>query len=142
MQKNILEKYKDRVKFSNEKPPVFDQCVELFGISWDNTIFAYGDTIHGKDLQNLTDHVIEHEMVHLKQQGGNPIAWWEKYLIDKDFRLSQEIEAYQREYRYLRGKSFDRNGLHNLVRWWSRNLSGKAYGNITTFKEAYNLITK
>lgn len=142
MQKDILEKYQGKVKISEEKPPVFEQCQELFGISWDTTVFAYGDTIHVKDKKNLTDHLIEHEMVHLKQQGGNPQAWWEKYLVDSEFRLSQEIEAYQREYRYLRGKSFNREGLHRLVRFWAYNLSGSIYGNLTTFKDAYNLIIK
>lgn len=142
MQKNILEKYKDKVKFSEEKPPVYDQCVELFGISWNNTVFAYGDTIHCKSIDKLTDHLIEHEMVHLKQQGGNPQVWWERYFVEGNFRLEQEIQAYQREYRYLRGKSFNKEELHKLVRMWAINLSGGFYGDLTTYKEAYNLITK
>lgn len=29
------------VNIVDSKPPVFRQCEELFGISWDNTTFAY-----------------------------------------------------------------------------------------------------
>lgn len=127
------------IKYSNEKPPVFDMCVEKFGISWDSTIFAYGDTVHAKHPP--TEDIMVHEAVHLKQQNGNPMEWWDKYLNDSEFRLNQEIPAYRKQYYFLKGK-IDRNTLDKKVRMWCEALSSRFYGNVTDYQTAYKLITK
>lgn len=128
-------------KLSNEKPPIYDRCVEKFGIDWHTTIFAFGDTIHAQYPHRLSKDIIEHEKVHLKQQNGNPIDWWEKYFEDNEFRLSQEIPAYKRQYRVLREYA-DRNDVARCVDFWASNLSGKGYGYLIDKQEAIKLITK
>lgn len=124
---------------SSEKPPVYDMCVEQFGISWTNTIFAYGDTIHAEYPERLSKDIIEHEKIHLKQQGGNPESWWERYFVDSEFRLSQELEAYQRQYRVLREYE-DKNELVRKVYFWADMLSGKQYGYLISKEEAIKKI--
>lgn len=130
-------------KLSNEKPPVYDRCVEKFGIQWENTIFAYGDTIHAQYPERLGKDIIEHEIIHLKQQAdvGGVDIWWERYFADDKFRLAQEIPAYQRQYRVLREYT-DKNELIRHVYFWASNLSGKGYGFLISRDEAIKLITK
>jgi len=86
------------IKISADKPPVYDRVKDAFGADWDDgLIITYGDTIHVKGGVGLTKDLIAHEAVHVGQQTlypGGVDAWWDRYLVDKDFRLSQEQEAY------------------------------------------------
>lgn len=126
---------------SNEKPPVFDRCVEQFGISWSGTIFAYYPNIHAEYPERLSKDIIEHEKIHLRQQediGGVEI-WWDRYFTDDEFRLSQELEAYQRQYRVLREYE-DKNELVRKVYFWADMLSGKQYGYLISKEEAIKKI--
>lgn len=126
---NRLVKIKgDDVTILNTKPPVFEQCKEMFGIDWDYTTFAYYPSIHTKDPNSLSDDIIQHEYIHLKRQKeiGTEV-WWEKYLTDNQFRLDEELLAYRRQYNYLKER-MDRNELHRLVMFWSHTLGSKSYG--------------
>lgn len=67
-------------------------------------IFAYGDKIYNPSKIPVYEDVVEHEKVHIKQQSQytSPDYWYTKYLLDKDFRLDQEVEAYSRQYLFLK----------------------------------------
>jgi len=125
---------------SKEKPPVFQACVDKFGISWNGgVIFTYGDTIHCKF--RVGPQKIAHEKVHIKQQFAYGVeAWWDRYLADEQFRLEQELEAYKAEiswvytkcrYIGLRARIFDA-----IV----ADLSSFMYGKIVTPEEARKLL--
>ncbi len=89
---------------SNEKPPVYERCHKVFGADWDKGItITYGDSVHCKfDISQVADLLV-HERVHIRQQTemGKDI-WWERYFTDKEFRLSQEIEAYKAQIAWMR----------------------------------------
>lgn len=125
---------------THSKPPIFDKCEKEFGITWDNTIFAYLPNIHAK--YSLTDDLIEHEMVHLKQQQelGDVENWWQIYFDDPPQRLKWELEAYRRQYNFLKAK-ISRNELFDKVHSWSSMLSGKFYGYLIDYREAIKEIT-
>ena len=90
------------MKIVNEKPPIFDKIVKAgMSPSLDSTIFTYGDTIYNPSGRPIPDHLIAHEARHFKQQGNDPAAWWDKYLVDKEFRFEQEAEAYANQYKFL-----------------------------------------
>lgn len=103
------------VNYSNQKPPVYDRCVRLFGADWEKgTIFTYGTTIHCK--YDIPDHLKAHEGVHVRQQlafKGGAEAWWEKYFEDQLFRMSQEIEAYKEQIEYAK-KTMNRDNRRKL----------------------------
>lgn len=86
------------IKISADKPPVYDRLKEVFGVEWDEgLVVTYGDTIHVKGGIGLTKDLLAHEATHVGQQTlypGGVEAWWDRYLADKEFRLSQEQEAY------------------------------------------------
>lgn len=84
-------------------PPNIDE-IRSFITPTETAVYTYGDTIYNPNGGKVYEDVIEHEKVHIKQQSEytSPSIWWTKYLIDKDFRLEQEIEAYNKQYLFLK----------------------------------------
>ena len=131
------------VTISHSKPDIFDECEKEFGISWENTIFAVDNHIHTK--YTVGYDVIEHELVHIKQQrdiGGQEI-WWDIYFKHPPQRLDWELEAYRHQYQFLKKKNtLNKDQLFKVVSFWARNLSSKVYGNLIGLNEAIKEITK
>ncbi len=129
------------IKFEhNEKPPIYEKCVEAFGVDWDKgVIFTYGNTIYSKF--QIDPIKVSHEMIHVRQQSeiGKEI-WWEKYLSDPKFRLDQEIEAYLEENKMI-DKIKDRNLRFRIKQANARDLS-RGYGDIISFYEAFKILNK
>lgn len=125
----------------HSKPAIFDQCEKLFGISWENTIFAVYPHIHSKHY--LTDDIIEHELVHMQQQldFGGVDDWWETYFASTGRRLDWELEAYKHQYQFLKRKNtLNKAQLFNKVNFWASNLSGKTYGHLISLQDAIKQI--
>ena len=124
----------------HSKPPIFDRCEKEFGISWDNTIFAYKPHIHSKFA--LTDDIIEHELVHIQQQTMGAEKWWQIYFDDPPQRLAWELEAYKVQYQLLkRRNTLNKQQLFDKVQFWASNLSGETYGHVISLQEAIKQIT-
>ena len=125
------------MKFSREKPPVWDRLVEAFGASWETTAVTYGVVVHSK--RPLIEDLKVHERVHVRQQceyPGGPWAWWSMYILSKEFRLSQELPAYQAQFRWIlenvRDYQFKKRRIETLI----DDLSGPLYGGLITKAEA------
>jgi len=86
------------IKIKIKKPPIYESACAAFSLDLRNIIFTYGDTIYNPSNLKLNDHTIEHEKVHMQQQGDHPDLWWGKFLRDPQFRIQQEAEAYGRQY--------------------------------------------
>lgn len=131
------------MKISHDYPPNIEAIRKVFDIKDRNDIvFTYGDTIHNPSKGKLTDSLIAHELVHTGQQALEPDKWWEKYLEDPAFRLSQEVEAYQEQYRFFISRYKDRNRRAVFLYKIASDLSGKMYGNMIEYRKAVELITK
>ena len=118
-------KRQTEVQHSTDKPPIWDELVERYHPSWERTAVAYGDTIHAKYLP-LPPDVEVHERIHLKQQGYTKEGakeWWDKYINDTEFRLEQELEAYQGQYKFLQRTLKDKNQLNKKVLHLAHTLS-------------------
>ena len=91
------------IKIKEEYPPNIDLIREYLEPP-KGSIFAYDEIIYNPDKIQVYEDVIEHEKVHFKQQARftSPDYWYIKYLIDKDFRKEQEIEAYSAQYQFLK----------------------------------------
>ena len=97
------------IKTSTGKPPanLYGRCRDAFGVDWEkNIIITYGDTAYCRI--KIPEDTLIHEEVHVRQQQnlGKDI-WWEKFFADKKFRLSQELEAYQAQYDFVK-KTMDK----------------------------------
>ena len=123
-------------------PPNFEKIKKVFPIK-KNTIYTYGDTIYTPGFKyRLPFDLIEHEKVHMWQQGDDPEKWWDRYLVDPEFRYFQELEAYRNQYRVFKKKYLDPEYRNRFLIVLARELSSSLYGGITEFFIAMNQISK
>lgn len=69
-----------------------------------NILTSYGDTIYNPSGKPIPEDVMKHEEVHGRQHAAYPggaAAFSARCLLDKDFYLKSELEAYQAQYLYL-----------------------------------------
>lgn len=126
------------------KPPNWERLAEAFDLR-DNSgvIFTYGNKLYvpgGQRIQ-IDKPLMRHEEVHARQQKAIGIdAWWDNFLNDRNFRLSQELEAYREQYRAMAGLPLEhRLGYLDHI---ASDLSGAMYGNLMTKDEAKAVITE
>jgi len=119
-------------------PPNYEAICEAFPIvrQRKGTIFTYGDACYVPYGGVLTYHLRIHELTHVRQQEKiGVVEWWNRYLIDHQFRLTQEAEAYGRQYRAMT-KMEKVNNFHRIA----SDLASPMYGSIVTVDEAKQLI--
>lgn len=106
-------------------------------------IFTYGDTVYCPHADtNLSDHLIAHEQTHIDEQAiVGPEAWWERYLAQPEYRLEQELMAYQNQFHVLAEK-YTRNNRKLILSKMTKDLAGTMYGKIIDKKQAWKLITE
>ena len=137
-----------------EFPPNYDQIKEAIPTVVDTQpIFCFGPDIYNPYGHQLDKHIIAHEAVHYVQQQavGTPELWWQRYLIDPEFRVREEVQAYREQIR-----SFKQTRI--LTKWgtrikppfkWRKNyalalaqaLSSPMYGEVINKARAYHLLT-
>ena len=72
-----------------------------------DAIFCYGNTIYiPNKIADLPADIEYHEYIHSHQQKKytDPSMWWTKYILDIEFRLDQELEAYSHQYAFVKSK--------------------------------------
>jgi len=127
------------MKIKNSKPPIWDKANKVFKINPNTVLFAYGDTIYNPSGAHITDDLLIHEQVHAKQQKYNDKdaeIWWNKYLVDPEFRLSQEIEAYAEQYKFMCIKIQNKQQKFEILKRMAEILSGPLYGECINFNQA------
>ena len=122
-------------------PPNYDAIKKALNPNV-SAVFTYGDTIYCPYYQGtLPYHLIVHETTHQVQQGTNPEGWWKLYLVNPDFRLSQELAAYRAQYKHF-AMGRDRNDAARFLYVLAHDLASAMYGNIITLDKAVDLIMK
>jgi hypothetical protein len=124
----------------NQNPPNILEIAKYFDVQ-ENTVYCYGDKLYNPGGGFVDPSLLAHEKTHSRQQAEiGPAEWWRLYLKFDDFRVSQEVEAYQNQYQVLKQIFKDRNRLNfHLVRI-AKELSGSLYGNMMSFGEASKAI--
>ena len=126
-----------------EKPPIWEKARRVFGPAVEKAIFAWGDVIYYPSGGRIPDQLIAHEEIHGNRQKefGNLEIWWDHYLNDKSFRLSEEIPAHITEYQYyVDNCAVDRNDRRLYLKLVAQRLSGPFYGHLITFDKAIKLL--
>lgn len=124
-----------------ELPPNYKQITAAIPAVAKNKaiVFVYAPNIYSPAGIELRPDLLVHEEVHIKRQGKHPQGWWDKYLIDKDFRLREELAAYQEQYRYM-VEHYDRAKRRAILSSIVKDLAGPMYGGIITREQATKLI--
>lgn len=130
---------KETTIISGGYPPNIEDIKKVFPIS-KNVIFTYGDKIYNPGGNDIDIALMAHEQTHSIQQDNDVKGWWKKYLEDKEFRLSQELQAYQVQYRYYCKEVKDRNQRYRFLNRLAGDLSSEIYGNIISRSEAIRSI--
>ena len=128
------------MKIVNEWPPNIKEIEKVFNIKGKEVVFTYGDILYNPHKVSVERHLLVHEQTHEKQQNKDPESWWTRYLRDKSFRLSQEVEAYQNQFRFIKNSIKDSYRVVLVLDELADHLSSRIYGNIISFKEARKLI--
>ncbi len=128
------------MKISNTFPPNINEIRKVLVVP-KGMLFTYGDTIYNPNNGNISPDMLIHEEMHCEQQKKDgPEFWWKKYLLDAQFRLSQELEAYKHQYCCMTKIVKDRNALCRFLILYARHLSDPAYGKLIPYHEALELI--
>lgn len=119
-------------------PPNFAEIVAVMGDSSRRAVFAYGDAIYAPTGRQPTPDMVAHEETHLRQQAdsGGAVAWWDRYLADRAFRLEQEVEAYRAQIASCVGRELRRAVSRHCV----ASLAKPMYGNLVSSAEAKKLL--
>jgi len=130
------------VKILIERPPMWDRIVARFPeAKRPGVIFTWGQTIYNPGKGQVTRELMKHEEVHAERQGPSEeaiTAWWERYLIDPNFRFEEELPAHRAEYRaYCKRHS---QGQARYLRMVAQRLCGPLYGRVIDYKTAINRI--
>ena len=128
------------MNIERKPPPNYAEIQQHFpNANFDKgTLFTYGDTCYCKDISPV---MIVHEQTHAKQQ-VNPKEWWDRYFTDINFRLSQEVEAYKNQWKWIKENIKDRNKRFKMLCAICDDLSGKLYNNMVSWSEAKRLINE
>src|SRR3990167_5224922 len=127
------------MKVLYENPPNIKQIGAVFTVN-DTTVFTYGNVVYNPNKCPLDIPIMTHEEMHSRQQGDDPEGWWKKYLEDVEFRITQEVAAYQVQF-WFQCKIIKNRDLRalNLTRL-AQTLSGGMYGCTMPLAEAKRLI--
>lgn len=122
-------------------PPVYDLICKALGTPPKNAVFTYGDKLCNPSNGFISPDLMKHEETHSRQQLYiGPDLWWKKYLKDPQFRLENEIEAYQIQFAYFCAKNKDRNAQTRLLHTIAGDLASPMYGGIITKEDAIKQI--
>lgn len=126
-----------------ERPPIWDAAVVAFPavLNMPNVIFSWGDTIYNPGGATISPQLIVHESVHGKRQGRDIEGWWQRYLIDAEFRVQEEIPAHAAEYAaYCSLSGVTSAQCRMYMHAVASRLSSPLYGRMVRYEEARRLI--
>ncbi len=135
----MFKKKEKEIKIVNDYPPkkIYKKAQKLFGkafVDFDKgVVFAIDHTIY---CRKMTDDLYVHESTHVEQQervGWK--KWWKMFFKDEKFRYNQELEAYRKQYKYIKENIKDRNTQVKYLNFFAQVLSSPLYGSIITFEE-------
>lgn len=123
-----------------EYPPNIEQIRKVFEIPYE-ACFTYGDVLYNPNGGEVDTALMKHEETHARQQKEIGVdKWWKLYLAYRDFRASQEVEAYQNQYKEQKKHTKDRNELNRYLTRLAKDLSSEMYGKVMTTTEARQVI--
>jgi len=128
-----------------DRPPIYDRAAKVFPLQG-REIFAWEDKIYNPGGFVIPEWLKAHELVHSRQQMDDTghfsaEAWWDRYLVDTEFRFQEELEAHVAEFRSYKQHNRDRNKQLQYKRVVAKKLAAPLYGSMITAFDAMRRIT-
>lgn len=141
MSSQVKEKSSTGIPIIEANPPIYDKVVKALGPLPKTVVFAYAGMIFNPGGGVITEPLRVHELTHLAQQGKDYDKWWDHYLEDKEFRLSQEVEAFSNEFNCYRTYEKDRNKRVRFLHSCADRLAHTVYGeDFISLSDAFKII--
>ncbi len=124
----------------NAHPPNFKKIRNVFeGAGRKGVIFSYGSRIYAPYGVQVPGALIRHEGVHGDRQLAMGIeAWWDRYLVDEQFRFDEELLAHRAEYEWFR--LYKPKKSEAMLTAISKRLSSDLYGSMVSVSEARTML--
>lgn len=120
-------------------PPNYAAINKKFNVRGKPVIFCLGATIFNPSNIEVGPLLLVHEQVHSDRQGADPMAWWDRYLEEPEFRFDEELPAHRAEYQEA-ARRYDGKALGTALHRMAIRLSSPLYGSMTTYDEARRAI--
>ena len=112
--------------------PYLEEFKVKFPIT-DETVFAYKNVFYSN--HDISYDLLAHELKHCERQNKIGADKWIKNYLERDsFRLNEELIAFSAQLNSIK----DRNERNEIRIKAAQSLSGKLYGEIITYAEAFN----
>ena len=130
------------MKIAIAYPPLWERIVAVFPAAREGgVIFTFGQTLYNPSNCKVSNVLMKHEEVHAERQGNDftkIIEWWERYLVDQQFRLDEELPAHRAEYRaYCKRHG---SGREKFLHFVAGRLSSSLYGGMVSLAEAKRMV--
>jgi hypothetical protein len=121
-------------------PPNYAAIKAALPLGTSKPFFAYGSILYNPHKLEIPEDVWIHEATHQAQQQlfTSPDLWWQQYLLDKQFRQSQELEAFAAQYAFI--KRLMPRAAKDALFEYAENLSSPMYGLGLTHLKAESMI--
>lgn len=130
-------------------PPNIQVIDAKFHVIGKPVFFCYGDTIYNPAGVIICPSIVKHEEVHSIRQAGHPEQWWERYIVDLQFRLDEEIPAHRAELKFWAQRADARKpvkGFRSLYHFYefqvAKKLSSPLYGSMISLAQAKTRIAQ
>lgn len=108
-------------------PPNIEQIVAAFpDAARHGVIFAHGWRIYNPSGVLIMPPLLAHEAVHCARQ-DDPLAWWQRYIDDPEFRYAEEILSHVAEFRAHAKYYADRNIRYRILHTTAQRLIAPLY---------------
>jgi hypothetical protein len=137
------------------RPPLYDEIAKAFPIRGRDILFAWGDTIFNPGGVPIPPELVAHETVHCQRQLAycpefrnlNPelqvTLWWNRYIADKNFRLTEEMPAHIVEYQtILQTIGDNRKARRKALSHVAHKMASSLYGPMISLDDAKHFIAK
>ena len=119
-------------------PPNYPEIIRVFPQATRQTvIFAYAPNIYAPHSRPVPPELIAHEKVHIaRQEAAGVDRWWARYLVDPEFRYTEEVLAHRAEYRALCEMNDNRHARRSALKSIAKKLAAPLYGNMVSVAQA------
>jgi len=124
-------------------PPIYEEIALTFPAvkRTRGVVFSWGDILYNPQGVEIPGPLMAHEEAHgVRQLEMGVVAWWARYLDDREFRKAEEIIGHRAEYLARIVNAPHRNARRRHLKQTATRLSGTLYSLGMTRDEAARAI--